>query len=178
MLKIHRINNTNTIKTGLLAGIMALSLTSCRKPLHQIETSNPDLLEMVDNFTKSEFNNPDTVGLENFKIDTVSFSKKDLENPADFSKRLTTLARSRNPHIITKEELKYGYTVGPHMSMTGFKTKSGFDYHMEREYGSKYIDSTIVTKAQNKVYTNENETKFYIPVEYYGKLDSTNVKSK
>ena len=47
---------------------------------------------------------------------------------------------------------------------------------MEREYADKYIDSTVVVKAQNKVYANEKETKFYIPVEYYGKPDATVVE--
>ena len=167
----------NAFKTTFLAGALILGAASCsRGPLHQLENNKHSILEAVDKYTKSEFNNTDTTDLEKFKTDTVNFSKEDLEDQANFSTKLKTFAKNKNPQVMIKEELEFGYTIGPHMSITGYKDKSGYDWHMEREYADKYIDSTVVVKAQNKVYANEKETKFYIPVEYYGKPDATVVE--
>lgn len=179
MLKIQRITNPSTIKTGVLASLMTLSLVGCRRqPLHQVENPNSYMIERVDNFTKSEFNKPNTDGLELFKIDTIQVDQKNLENQEDFAKKIKIQAKSRNPQIKTKDEWEYGYAIGPRRTFQGFKTKSGLDYHHTVEYEGKYISSSIVAKAQNKLFANENETKFYIPVEYYGKPDSTVVEVK
>lgn len=179
MLKINTINKTNTIKAGLLGSVMALSLVSCKKPaLHQVEHPNSYMLERVDNFTKSDFNNTDASGLELFKVDTVEVNQKNLKSPSDFAKKIKIRARSKNPQVKTKDEWEYGYAIGPRQTLQGYKTKPGLDYHHTIEYEGKYISSSIVAKAQNKLFANEKETKFYIPVEYYGKPDSTVVEVK
>jgi hypothetical protein len=179
MLKIQKIANPCTIKTGVLASVMALSLVGCkRQPLHQVENPNSYMLEKLDNFTRSDFNKPDTAGLELFKIDTIQVNQKNLENQEDFAKKIKIQAKSRNPQIKTKDEWEYGYAIGPRQTFGGFKTKPGLDYHHVTEYEGKYISSSIVANVQNKLFANENETKFYIPVEYYGKPDSTVVEVK
>jgi hypothetical protein len=179
MLKIQKIANPCTIKTGVLASVMALSLVGCRRqPLHQVENPNSYMLEKLDNFTRSDFNKPDTAGLELFKIDTIQVNQKNLENQEDFAKKIKIRARSKNPQVKTKDEWEYGYAIGPRQTFGGFKTKPGLDYHHVTEYEGKYISSSIVANVQNKLFANENETKFYIPVEYYGKPDSTVVEVK
>ena len=156
-----------------LAGASMFTLTACnRGPLHQID-NNPDILSYVDTYTKSEINNPDTKNLDLFKIDTIEIDKNNLQDFNNFNKNLTILAKRENPQILVDERWEYGHVVGPHVSLRGITGKSGFDYHQVQEYANKYIDSTIVTKAQNKVFVNKNETKFYIPIEYYGKADTT-----
>ena len=84
---------TNAIKASLLASTIALSLASCRKQaIHQVENPNSYMLEIVDNFTRSELNKPNTAGLEMFKIDTVEITQKNLEEPDVLAKKLNISA--------------------------------------------------------------------------------------
>lgn len=171
-----KINKLNFIKTTLLAGTMALSMASCKKPIHQLESTNTNILELVDNFTNSEFNTSAIDGLDLYKIDTVEIKEKDFENPENLSNKLKNSAQLNNPQVLVKDEWEYGYGIGPRMTLKGAKVRGGFDYHQVQEYEDKYLKETVTAKAQNKVFANEYETKFYIPVEYYGKLDSTVVE--
>ena len=167
----------NAFKTTLLASTLLLGVTSCsRGPLHQIDGNNHSIVETVDKYAKSNFNNSNTDNLEMYKIDTIELNKNELENFEGFNEKLNKLAKYRNPRVLVDERWEYGYAIGPRMTLSGTKTKSGFDYHKVEEYADKYIDSTVIGKIQNKVFANKNESRFFVPVEYYGKLDSA-VKS-
>ena len=169
----------SSIRNSILAGSFLLGIASCtRGPLHQLEENKYNLIERVDEYTKSEFNNNSTEELELFKIDTIDISENDFEDFAKLNSKMKSLAESNNPQILTKDEWEYGYAIGPRQTLSGVKTKPGIDYHHVEEYEDKYIESSITIKAQNKVFANENETKFYIPVEYYGKPDTTVVEVK
>ena len=169
----------NNLNKGAMVGIMLTGIVGCSKgPLHEIKNTNMPIKEAVDIYTKSELNNADTKGLDLFKIDTIEISKKDLKEPLEFNSNIRKRALTKNPKVVVKDEWEYGYAVGPRLTVTGLKTKGGFDYHRVIEHDNKYIDSTIVAKVQNRVFANENESKFYIQVEYYGKPDSTIVEVK
>ena len=169
----------NSLNKGAIVGTMLLGLVGCsRGPLHEVQDRNNTIVEEVDRFTKSELNNVDTQGLDLFKIDTIEISKEDLEVPRKFNTNIRNKAMVKNPQVLVKDEWEYGYAVGPRQTLSGVKTQGGFDCHRVKEYAGKYIDSTIVAKAQNKVFANANESKFYITVEYYGKPDSSVVEVK
>ncbi len=164
----------STFKTNILAGALILGAVGCsRGPLHQIEGNKHSVVENVDKYVKSDFNNSNINDLEMYKIDTIELNKSELENFEGFSEKLNKLAKYRNPRILVNERWEYGYAIGPRMTSSGVKNKAGFDYHKIKEYADKYIDSTVIGKVQNKVFANKNETRFFVPVEYYGKLDST-----
>ena len=169
----------NSFKTSVLAGTLLLSAVSCgRGALHQIDNDNHSITEAVDKFAKSGSNNVDTQGLELYMVDTIDISSKDFENLPELNNRIKTRAKSYNPQILIKDKWEYGYAIGPRQTLSGIKSKGGLNYHRVAEYAGKYIDSLIVAKAQNKVFANEKESKFYIPVEYYGKPDTTVVELK
>lgn len=169
----------NAFKPIFLTSALMLGAVSCsRGPLHQIDGNNHSIVETVDKYAKSNFNNSNTDNLEMYKIDTIELNKNELENFEGFNEKLNKLAKYRNPRVLVDERGEYGYAIGPRMTLSGIKTKSGFDYHKVKEYADKYIDSTVIGKIQNKVFANKNESRFFVPVEYYGKPDTTVVELK
>lgn len=169
----------NSFKTSILAGTLLLSAVSCgRGALHQIDNDH-SITEAVDAFTKSELNDFDTQDLELFKIDTVKISEKEFDDFQRLNDRLTGRAIFYNPIVDSKSHFEYGFSSGkPRIGSNGVSVSPGMGFHMETELSYKYKDENIKAKVQNKVFANEKESKFYIPVEYYGKPDTTVVELK
>lgn len=50
--------------------------------------------------------------------------------------------------------------------------KIGFGYGGKRTFLPAYLPEAITKVVQNKVFTNEPESKFFVPVDYYGKKNT------
>lgn len=165
----------NKITAGILTGTMALSLNSCkREPLHLLEKNSNKIIERVDSFAKSKLNKPDTTGLTCYKIDTVKITDKQLDKPEKFIKK--TLS-NRAWRCVPKKEVGstvgFGPTVRPHINMNGnFKFGPGIGFHIEEDIRPLYPYKTLKMIVENKVFATPENKEFYVPVKYYGKLDS------
>lgn len=159
------------IKTGILAGAMALSLGACeRGPIHQIDKNTNKIVERVDSFAKSRFNKQDTTGLTLFRTDTLEISNKSLDNPQRLKDRLQAIGRRRVPHKTVGSEVTFGPTVGPHINPDGgFKIGPGIGMHSQDVKKPLYLKESVKTVLQNKVYSTADNKEFYVPVSYYGK---------
>ena len=94
----------STFKTNILAGALILGAVGCsRGPLHQIEGNKHSVVENVDKYVKSDFNNSNINDLEMYKIDTIELNKDELKNFEGFSEKLNKLAKYRNPRILVNE---------------------------------------------------------------------------
>ncbi len=155
-------NIKNTFNKIVL-GTTFLSATACREPLYKLpeNISNP-IVQRVDSFAKSSLNKIDTIGLDLFKVDTIQISHKDLNNTKKLSENLVDRASKANPEICTDVKLSTGYGI----TSTG---KMGVIIENNYIYTPKYIPLSIKAEMQNKVFSNKNRTKFYVPVNYYGK---------
>lgn len=164
----------NKIRTGILTGTIALTtLSGCkREPIHLLENNSNKIIERVDSFTKSKLNQPDTAGLTRFMTDTVKITNKNLDKPEEFMNNVLQKAWRLVPEKTVDTSLKYGYTVGPHMNMSGeFKFGPGMGLHNEDVTEPLYLRKTLKTIVQNKVYATPDNKDFYVPVDYYGKTN-------
>lgn len=163
--------NTKSIATKIMAGTMALSQTACkREPIHQITNATKyPIIERVDSFTKSALNKVDTTLLSKVKIDTLQISDKALNDKNELVKYLNKNAKTSNPQVLVSSKLEYSYGMK-------YNGKMGFRWRTKNTYEPQYTPSTMTAVMQNKVYTNKSENKYFVPVNYYGKINPKAIK--
>lgn len=160
-----------SLLTKVMAGTVALSTSSCkREPIHRIsDTSKYPIIERVDSFTKSSLNDVDTTFADRIKTDTLEISNKLLNDKKELVDYLDKNARSTNYNVVVDTRPVYSFGMR-------YDGKMGYRLRMEDVVEPRYISSEMAGVMQNKVYTNKSETKYFVPVNYYGVVNPKSVK--
>ncbi len=160
-----------SLLTKVMAGTVALSTSSCkREPIHRIsDASKYPIIERVDSFTKSSLNDVDTTFADRIKTDTLEISNKLLNDKKELVDYLDKNARSTNYNVVVDTRPVYSFGMR-------YDGKMGYRLRMEDVVEPRYISSEMAGVMQNKVYTNKSETKYFVPVNYYGVVNPKSVK--
>lgn len=160
-----------SLLTKVMAGTVALSTSSCkREPIHRIsDVSKYPIIERVDSFTKSSLNDVDTTFADRIKTDTLEISNKLLNDKKELVDYLDKNARSTNYNVVVDTRPVYSFGMR-------YDGKMGYRLRMEDVVEPRYISSEMAGVMQNKVYTNKSETKYFVPVNYYGVVNPKSVK--
>lgn len=160
-----------SLLTKVMAGTVALSTASCkREPIHRISDAlKYPIIERVDSFTKSSLNDVDTTFADRIKTDTLEISNKLLNDKKELVDYLDKNARSTNYNVVVDTRPVYSFGMR-------YDGKMGYRLRMENIVEPKYISSEMAGVMQNKVYTNKSETKYFVPVNYYGVVNPKSVK--
>ena len=160
-----------SLLTKVMAGTVALSTSSCkREPIHRISDGSKYLIiERVDSFTKSSLNDVDTTFADRIKTDTLEISNKLLNDKKELVDYLDKNARSTNYNVVVDTRPVYSFGMR-------YDGKMGYRLRMEDVVEPRYISSEMAGVMQNKVYTNKSETKYFVPVNYYGVVNPKSVK--
>ena len=160
-----------SLLTKVMAGTVALSTSSCkREPIHRISDASKYLIiERVDSFTKSSLNDVDTTFADRIKTDTLEISNKLLNDKKELVDYLDKNARSTNYNVVVGTRPVYSFGMR-------YDGKMGYRLRMEDVVEPRYISSEMAGVMQNKVYTNKSETKYFVPVNYYGVVNPKSVK--
>lgn len=160
-----------SLLTKVMAGTVALSTSSCkREPIHRIsDASKYSIIERVDSFTKSSLNDVDTTFADRIKTDTLEISNKLLNDKKELVDYLDKNARSTNYNVVVDTRPVYSFGMR-------YDGKMGYRLRMEDVVEPRYISSEMAGVMQNKVYTNKSETKYFVPVNYYGVVNPKSVK--
>lgn len=160
-----------SLLTKVMAGTVALSTLSCkREPIHRIsDASKYPIIERVDSFTKSSLNDVDTTFADRIKTDTLEISNKLLNDKKELVDYLDNNARSTNYNVVVDTRPVYSFGMR-------YDGKMGYRLRMEDVVEPRYISSEMAGVMQNKVYTNKSETKYFVPVNYYGVVNPKSVK--
>ena len=160
-----------SLLTKVMAGTVALSTSSCkREPIHRIsDASKYPSIERVDSFTKSSLNDVDTTFADRIKTDTLEISNKLLNDKKELVDYLDKNARSTNYNVVVDTRPVYSFGMR-------YDGKMGYRLRMEDVVEPRYISSEMAGVMQNKVYTNKSETKYFVPVNYYGVVNPKSVK--
>ena len=160
-----------SLLTKVMAGTVALSTLSCKRvPIHRIsDASKYPIIERVDSFTKSSLNDVDTTFADRIKTDTLEISNKLLNDKKELVDYLDKNARSTNYNVVVDTRPVYSFGMR-------YDGKMGYRLRMEDVVEPRYISSEMAGVMQNKVYTNKSETKYFVPVNYYGVVNPKSVK--
>lgn len=160
-----------SLLTKVMAGTVSLSTSSCkREPIHRIsDVSKYPIIERVDSFTKSSLNDVDTTFADRIKTDTLEISNKLLNDKKELVDYLDKNARSTNYNVVVDTRPVYSFGMR-------YDGKMGYRLRMEDVVEPRYISSEMAGVMQNKVYTNKSETKYFVPVNYYGVVNPKSVK--
>ena len=160
-----------SLLTKVMAGTVALSTSSCkREPIHRISDASKYLIiERMDSFTKSSLNDVDTTFADRIKTDTLEISNKLLNDKKELVDYLDKNARSTNYNVVVDTRPVYSFGMR-------YDGKMGYRLRMEDVVEPRYISSEMAGVMQNKVYTNKSETKYFVPVNYYGVVNPKSVK--
>lgn len=162
---------TKNILTSFVAGTVALTNVSCkREHLHRVtDAVKYPIIERVDSFTKSSLNDVDTTFADRIKTDTLEISNKLLNDKKELVDYLDKNARSTNYNVVVDTRPVYSFGMR-------YDGKMGYRLRMEDVVEPRYISSEMAGVMQNKVYTNKSETKYFVPVNYYGVVNPKSVK--
>ena len=151
----------NSIGAGFIAIGATLGLVKAfsRGEIHQVQNEQQfPIIEQVDRFVKSEYNQPDTTELECYKVDTIKITPEMFKDYKSLGLMLQDNAASKIKKITT--DVKITPVMGD---------GSGVGIHADYTHTPIYLPGASQAIMQNKVYTNEKENNFYVPVEYYSK---------
>lgn len=158
-------NIKSIVGIGVGSGLMTIGLAMgvvkalSRGEIHQIQDSERfPIIEQVDEFVLSDFNSPNIEDLECFKIDTLEIKEDMFVSPQQLSEYLQDKSAAKIRKVTT--DIKTTPVMGDG-SGVGIKTT-----HTRTPL---YLPGAVQAIMQNKVYANEKEDKFYVPVEYYSK---------
>lgn len=160
-----------SLLTKVMAGTVALSTASCkREPIHRIsDVAKHPIIERVDSFTKSSLNDVDTTIADRIKTDTLEISNKLLNDKKELVDYLDKNARKSNYNVVVDTRPVYSFGMR-------YDGKMGYRLRMESVVEPRYISSEMAGVMQNKVYTNKSETKYFVPVNYYGVVNQKSIK--
>lgn len=151
----------NSVGAGFITAGLALGVSKAlsRGEIHQVQNEQQfPIVEQVDKFVKSEYNQPDIAGLDCYRVDTLKIEPEMFNDYQSLGLMLQDKAASKIRKITT--DVKITPVMGD---------GSGVGIHADYSKMPIYLPGASQAIMQNKVYTNEKENKFYVPVEYYSK---------
>lgn len=151
----------NAVGVGFITVGAALGVAKAlsRGDIHQVQNEQQfPIIEQVDKFVKSDYNKPDTAELDCYKVDTIKITPEMFNDYQTLGLMLQDNAAAKIKKITT--DVKVTPVMGD---------GSGVGIHTEYKHTPIYLPATSQAIMQNKVYANEKEDKFYVPVEYYSK---------
>lgn len=149
------------IKTGVLSGLISMSVTGCKKAPFKPMTSVPaKVTQKVDSLVKEADKITNNTSYIFYGNDTLEITNNFVTDTPEFIKKMDKKAVKNTP----KEK------VGQHLENLMIpKRGGGFDIipTMQTDYAPRYVEQTAVVKSPS-IFTRDGKD-MYIPVEYYGK---------
>jgi hypothetical protein len=152
---------TRIINTGMIGGLIAAGVFSCKKaPYQEIQDVPKYTSEKIDLIKYKTGKILKDSSYSFYGYDTVEINRDFYSNQHEFLKSLTKTAIEKTPKT----------QIGKHIKIQMIpKRGGGFDQipTWEKDYKPNYKDQKVVVKS-DKVYTTDGED-MYIPIEYYGR---------
>lgn len=153
----------NIIKTGVLAGMMSVGVSSCKKAPFQKMSADKVSTEVVTKLDSLKQEGAKLVQDTTYKFfgyDTLKITRNLTENTDKFVKKIDKEAKANTPKV----------KVGEHFeNMMIPKRGGGFDLipTMKTDFEPAYINQKAIVTSDALYTTNGKD--MYVPVEYFGK---------